>query len=242
MSAGHTIIIAGGDGTINCVVNALRDSLADYRFGVIPMGTGNDFARTLGMPSDPVEAAAAIASGREVEVDVGRAIGTDVDMLFVNACMGGFPIDVDKAIEGGIKKRFGPLAFWIGGVKAASDFSKFEVSHSGSSVGECVAVGVGNGRTAGGGIEVWPQADPGDGALDLCAVQAKNFLHGLQTAMKARSGKHADLPEVHFSRKSEFHVTCEPPIEFNVDGEIVGLKTPARFLVSEKIRVRVPAP
>jgi diacylglycerol kinase (ATP) len=236
-----TVVVAGGDGTLNCVVNALADSLSEYTFAVVPMGTGNDFARTLGMPADPVEGAAAIGKGRETEVDYGIASGAGVERVFMNACMGGFPIEVDKAIEGTIKKRFGPLAFWVGGIKAATDFSRFDVNVSGTRVADCVAVGIGNGRTAGGGIEVWPGADPADGALDVCVITASNIAQALRAATKARSGEHVKLENVHEYRGSEFSVDSESGLEFNVDGEVLGLETPATFSVGGKIKVRIPA-
>jgi YegS/Rv2252/BmrU family lipid kinase len=236
---GDLVVVAGGDGTVNCTVNALADSLADYTLAVVPMGTGNDFARTLGMDEDPEAAASQIAAGSSKEFDVGRAKGGEVERLFLNACVGGFPIEVDRAIEGGLKKRLGPLAFWVGGIKAATDLSKWDVNVSGKAVGDCVAVGIGNGRTAGGGIQVWPDADPGDGALDACAIAAENFAKALATALKARGGEHVDRPDVYTSRGAEIRVDSDPPLEFNVDGEVLGLKTPVVFSVAGKVKVRL---
>jgi diacylglycerol kinase (ATP) len=235
------VVVAGGDGSLNRVANALSGALDDYSFAVVPMGTGNDFARTLGMPDDPAEAAAAIARGREAKVDYGIASGPGVKRVFLNGCMGGFPTEVDKAIEGGTKKRFGPLAFWVGGIKVARDFSKFNVNISGTRVEECVAVGIGNGRTAGGGIEVWPSADPSDGAFDVCAISAPNIAQAVRAATKARSGEHVKLENVHVSRGTDIHIESDPPLEFNVDGEVVGLQTPATFSVAGKTKVRIPA-
>jgi diacylglycerol kinase (ATP) len=235
------VVIAAGDGTVNCVLNALGDSLDPHTFAVIPMGTGNDFARTLGMPDDPGEAASAIANGRETEVDYGKASGGGVTRLFLNACMGGFPTAVDEAVEGKIKKLFGPLAFWVGGVKAATDFSTSLVNVGGTRIDACVAVGVGNGRTAGGGIQVWPDADPGDGELDVCAISAPSITKALAIAAKTRSGEHVNRPEVFMNRTHSVRIEADPEVEFNVDGELVGLKTPAEFLVAGGIKLRVPA-
>ncbi len=234
------VVVAGGDGTLNCVVNALADTLDEYAFAVVPMGTGNDFARTLGIPEHPVAAARAIARGRETNVDYGVASGGATERIFLNSCMGGFPIEVDKAIEGPIKKRFGPLAFWIGGIKAAADFSTSDVNVSGARMEECVAVGVGNGRSAGGGIEVWPDADPSDGVLDACAVSASNIAQALRVASKARSGEHVKQENVQVSRGTAISVDSDPALEFNVDGEVLGLETPATFSVAGKIKMRVP--
>jgi hypothetical protein len=86
--------------------------------------------------------------------------------------MGGFPVQVNEAIEGDVKERYGPLAFWVGGAKAAADLTRWRLTVDGEEFADVVAAGVGNGRTAGGGIEVWPEADPGDGVLDLCVLPA----------------------------------------------------------------------
>jgi diacylglycerol kinase (ATP) len=235
---GDLVVVAGGDGTLNCVANALVDAIHDYTFTVVPMGTGNDFARTLGLPEDPVEAAGAIVRGRETEVDYGLAQGNGAERIFLNACMGGFPIEVDKAIEGETKRRLGPLAFWLGGIKAASDFSKSNVNVSGIRIDDCVAVGVGNGRSAGGGIVVWPQADPTDGLLDVCAISADNIAQAFRVAAKARSGEHVKQENVHVSRSPKIRIDSDPALEFNVDGEVLGLETPATFSVGGKVRVR----
>ncbi len=235
------VVVVGGDGTLNCTINALADRLDDLVFALVPMGTGNDLARTLGLMDDPPEEVArGIASWPEIELDVGRARGRDVERLFVNACMGGFPVQVDTAIEGMVKDRLGPLAFWVGGALAALDLERSRVTVNGREVEDCVAVGVGNGRTAGGGIEVWPSADPSDGALDVVVLPVANIVDAAKLVTKVRGGDHVELPEVRSWRGAEIEVAADPPMGFNVDGELVGLETPVRFEVAGRIRFRGP--
>jgi diacylglycerol kinase (ATP) len=234
------VVTAGGDGTMNRTVNALADRFQDLRFALVPMGTGNDFARTLGIPMDPLDAAHALVEGTERSIDVSTASSAGVERLFVNACMGGFPVEVDEAMDPGLKRRLGPIAFVIGGLKAAGELERSLVKLNDVEIADCLAVGVGNGRTCGGGIQVWPQADPGDGSLDGCALPAANAAAAARLAAKVKLGSHAEIADVKFESASRIVIDAEPSIEFNVDGELIGLETPATFETIGKIRVVAP--
>jgi diacylglycerol kinase (ATP) len=236
------VVVAGGDGTFNRALNALRDRLSDVSLGLVPMGTGNDFARTLELPRDARAAARLLVQEAEREVDVWRARSSGVDRLFVNACMGGFPVEVNEVIDESLKRRFGPLAFWVGGAKAASNLTRYDITIGGRSVPDCVAAGVGNGRTCGGGITMWPEADPGDGVLDACALHADSVADALKLVATVKSGGHVGLDEVTTLRGARIEVTSEPPIAFNIDGELVGLESPVVFERAGTVRVRAPGP
>jgi diacylglycerol kinase (ATP) len=235
------VVVAGGDGTMNCTVNALQERLDDLVLGLIPMGTGNDLARTLDLPQDPVEAAAAIAEGKERAIDLGRASGAGSQSLFVNACIGGFSVEVDEAVDPDLKRRLGPLAFWVGGVKAAARFEASTVTVNGIEVPSCVAAGVGNGRTCGGGLEIWPRALPDDGVLHAAALAAANHAAAVRLGIKIKAGTHEELDEVRTLQGRRISISAEPEIEFNVDGELPGLKSPANFEIIGQIRLKVPA-
>src|SRR5919106_1422130 len=125
--AASLVVTAGGDGTINQTVNALADRFDDLRFALVPMGTGNDLARTLDIPMEPSDAAEAIVEGAERPIDVSAASSAGAERLFVNACMGGFPVEVDEAIDPDLKKLLGPVAFVIGGIKAARELERSHV-------------------------------------------------------------------------------------------------------------------
>lgn len=235
------VVVAGGDGTFNCTVNALADARDDVVFGLLPMGTGNDFARTMGLPMDALDAARALVEGRERAVDLARASGPRAERLFVNACMGGFPVQVDESTSARLKKALGPGAFWAAGAKEAlTNLRRAVVTMNGVEVPECVAAGVGNGRTCGGGVEVWPRADPGDGALDGCALAAPTVVAGAELALKVRNGDHESLEGVATTRAARVELDAEPSFDVNVDGELVGLTTPATFEVAGSLRLRVP--
>ncbi len=206
------------------------------------MGTGNDLARTLELPDDPVEVARGLAAGSERVLDVAIATGIGAERFFVNACMGGFPVQVNEALDEGEKEKLGAAAFIWGGVKALTDLERSTVRLNGTAVRDCVAVGVGNGKTCGGGIEVWPDADPGDRSLEACALGAEGPAALAKLAAKLKLGDHRTLEGVRTDSGSSIRIDSDPQIELNVDGELIGLKTPATFEVVAQTRFVLPAP
>jgi diacylglycerol kinase (ATP) len=184
---------------------------------------------------DPREAAEVIRTGTTRSIDVGVAEGPGVRRLFVNACMGGFPVEVNEAIDEDTKKRLGPFAFWWGAAKTVADLPRTEVEVNGTHVDDCVAVGVGNGRTCGGGMEVWPAADPSDGFLEAAALSASSIVEAIKLGAEVKRGEHAGT----IARGKSIQILSDPPIEINVDGELVGLMTPARFTLERTLTMRV---
>ena len=236
------VVTAGGDGTFNCTVNALFNGLDDVVLGLIPMGTGNDLARTLGLGTDPLEVAVGFDGAPAKTLDVGRASGAGAERFFVNACMGGFPVQVDEALDEGEKEKLGAAAFIWGGAKALADLERSTLRLDGDELVDCVAAGVGNGKSAGGGIEIWPDADPGDGLLDGCALSAAGPTDLVKLAAALKLGDHRDMEGVSMTRGSCVRIDSDPSIEVNVDGELIGLKTPATFEIAASTRILVPQP
>lgn len=234
------VVAAGGDGTFNCTVNALSDRLDDLRLALIPMGTGNDLARTFGLGSDPVEVALGLSEGQTRPLDVGLASGPGAERHFVNACMGGFPVRVNEVLDDDEKEKLGAAAFIWGGAKALADLQRSTVRLDGVVVADCVAAGVGNGRTAGGGIEIWPDADPGDGLLDGCALPASGPAAVVKLAAALKLGDHRNLEGVTTTTGSSIRIEADPQIEVNVDGELIGLRTPATFQIVARAQMLVP--
>ncbi|MGH2806901.1 MAG: diacylglycerol/lipid kinase family protein [Actinomycetota bacterium] len=234
------VIVAGGDGTMNHAVNALSDRLDEIVFGLVPMGTGNDLARTFEISTDPSEGLRAILTGTERNLDVCLASSNGVRRLFVNASIGGFPVQVSEGIDERLKRAIGPPAYAVTAVKEASNLERFTAIVNGVTIEECVAVGVGNGKTCGGGTRVWPDADPGDGALDVCALSADGLGELLKVGMSVKSGKHVDDDRAFVSRGREITIDALPTIELNVDGELLGLKTSVTFSVVARTRIKAP--
>lgn len=235
------IVVVGGDGTLNHTLNAFDYRFADICWGLIPAGTGNDLARTLGLPDDPLDALEIALGDNRREVDVVMARGEGTERLFINACMGGFPVDVDEKVTDELKERFGPFAFWVAGMRATKRFETTNATINGRELDDCVAVGVGNGRTVGGGIEVFPGADPSDGVLDACAFSVPTTGTAAKIIPRLLRGTHEGIDEVVTDRAPVITIDSDPPIELNVDGELVGLKTPVTFEIAGKLSIAVPA-
>lgn len=235
------VVVAGGDGTFSRVVNALETRLDELVFALVPTGTGNDLARTLHLSEDPSEAARVATGDAERSIDVWRATGGGVQGLVVNACVGGFPVAMNEAVDQDMKSRIGPLAFWVSGAKVAANLPRSTVTLNGVEVPDCVVIGVGNGMTSGGGIRLWPRAVIDDGILDACALPAADAVSAARLALKVKSGTHGELDGVEEMRAPKIEVDSDPPIELNVDGELIGLTTPVTFELAGHVTIKVPA-
>lgn len=239
-SSAELVAVAGGDGSLSHAVNALADRRGEITFALLPMGTGNDLATTLDIGGDATEAAAAICEGQVRDVDLGSVTGPGGRRFFVNACVGGFSVDVDRAVEEDAKRRLGRFAFWLGGLRAARDMSRYTVLVDGHRVDDAVVVGVGNGRTVGGGLELWPDASPHDGLLDICVISASDLGEGLRAAVRVKQAAHNESENVVSLRGERIEIEAEPAMEMNVDGEVLGHRTPLAFEVAGSFRLRVP--
>lgn len=235
-----TIVAAGGDGTVNEVLNGIGDSpdgFARARLGVLPLGTINVFARELGLPLEFNDAWAVIERGGESRVDLPRARfhrnGQPEERWF--AQLGGAGLD-SRAIElvnWEQKKAIGPLAYVVAGFKALAE-RKIPITFSSPqdhATGELVLVG--NGRLYGGNIEVFPQADLHDGRLDVTVVPKVNW----ETLLRGGWGWLTD--QLHASTGSRtfqaetFLLEAPGAVPVELDGDNVGL-LPASFSVQRQ--------
>lgn len=226
---GRTLVVAGGDGSVHTAVTRLRacGSAGSVDVGLVPLGTGNDLARGVAIPGDPVEAAGLIASGREARpadlvVDDGRGV-------VVNAAHAGLgAVAADRAA--GLKGSLGPLAYPLGALIAGVRESGWhlEVVADGAVVhdGPALMVGIGNGPSIGGGTELFPGAVIDDGRADVVVVTAVGATARVAFAGALRSGTHLDRDDVLALRAAEVVVSGDP-VGHNVDGE-VGAEVAAR--------------
>jgi len=158
------VIIGGGDGTLNAAAPALVKT--GLPLGILPLGTANDLARTLEIPSDPIAAAQVIAAGHTRTVDLGEVNGR----LFWNVASIGLSADLAREITSETKKRWGKLGYGIAAIRLLVRMRPFtaDITHDGVTERvKTVQIAVGNGRHYGGGMIVQASADLDDGLLHL---------------------------------------------------------------------------
>lgn len=221
ITAGYDAIIAGGgDGTLSIIAHQL--AATPIKLGILPLGTANDFARSLSIPHDLDQACAVIAAGHTVRVDVGVVNGR----RFLNVASIGLPAKVSAAITPQLKKRLGVLAYPVAAVQALTRQrpfgAKLTVDGRVRRVRWVMQLAVGSGRHYGGGMTLTDIAQPTDGHLHVHVITARNLGALLWTLRHLRSGRYA--PDHNALRFSAHHVRVETRRRHrvNADGELVG--------------------
>jgi len=235
------LVLGGGDGTVSSVVDQLVDRPAVL--GLLPMGTANDFARTLGIPGDVDAACETIARGKVVDVDLGVAD----DNYFVNVASLGLSVAVSHAVTPGLKRRLGALAYPVATLRAYRGYRPFRArlefpggDHDPIDVDEAMQVAVGNGRYYGGGNVMSPDAGIDDHALDVYAIARGRFRDHLSIVSSFRTGTFVHHELVTHMATREVVIRTDPPHPINIDGEVV-TATPEVFrVVRNGLHVAVP--
>jgi diacylglycerol kinase (ATP) len=231
------LIAAGGDGTVNEVVNGLgRSGFPEtVTLALLPTGTGNDLAATLAIPVDAGEAATVIRQGRIRTLDVARVRSEPVSgRFFVNVATGGLGAEISGANGKELKSRWGKLSYLRAALAVARDFDPQEVKLTldGEERMVCaVNIMIGNCRYAGGGWLAAPRANPEDGLLDVVVVE-KPGIGGPRACRGLASGSdYLDERGVFFARATEILMETEScGLGFTVDGEVI-CNEPAEFMV-----------
>jgi YegS/Rv2252/BmrU family lipid kinase len=241
------IVAAGGDGTVNEVLNGLGDAPNGFdrvRFGVLPLGTINVFARELKIPLRLEAAWEILRRGHEIKIDLPcvefLANSRMRRSYFVQLAGAGLDARAVELVSWKMKKKIGPLAYVVAGFQALAEKQpKIKVLADGKILeGELVLVG--NGKFYGGSIHIFPAADLRSGLLDACIFPRVDMKTLLRCAPSFLFRKR--LPEKLIRRIStqRFELTSESPVVFELDGELAG-NLPATFSIEpKKLRVAVP--
>ena len=235
------LILGGGDGSVSSVVDFLAHH--DVVLGLLPLGTANDFARTLGIPADIGGACDAIANGKVVDVDLGLAGGN----YYVNVASVGLSVGVTQALSPWMKRRVGALAYPMAAVKAFLRHEPFsarltfpEGDHEPVEHDRLLQVAVGNGRFYGGGMVVAPGSGIDDRSLDVYAIELGRHRDMFGVARYLKSGDFIRSEGVSQYRTPSVRLETEPGMPVNIDGEVV-TTTPQDFSIAQNaLKVLVP--
>lgn len=231
------LIVVGGDGTVNDVVNGLGN--VGFPEGVtlalLPAGTGNDLAATLAVPENPGEAEDVIRQNRVRSLDVARVRSDGVgERFFINVATGGLGAKISEANDEEMKSKWGKLSYLRASLEVARNFDVRESTlylDGEEHKMRAVNMALGNCRYAGGGWPAAPRANPEDGLLDVVVIEdigLQEFLTLAPTALAKFD--YLDREGVFFTRAREIRVETRPGLEFTVDGEVIG-DEPAEFVV-----------
>jgi diacylglycerol kinase (ATP) len=240
------LILAGGDGTIHEAVNGLS-CLEEVTLGIVPLGTGNDLARCLGLPLEIDAVLSVLEAGHAEPMDLIRATSVEDDApttLVVNAASGGFSNVLHRALSGDMKRVFGPLAYLLAAVNAFHKAPNYRVTitHDGRDFEtDACAVMVCNGRYAAGGQELAPGARPDSSRAKLICVSAPGWRDRFGLLVRYYLGRYLRDRRVISHEVRRVSVASSGPMRFYADGEPLG-KTPLSFeVLSGALRVIVPA-
>jgi diacylglycerol kinase (ATP) len=222
---GRPVVVAGGDGSLHAVVAALhrRNELADSVVGLVPLGTGNDFARGVGIPLDPEEAAAVVVGGHVRPVDL---IVDCLGEVVVNNVHIGVGAQAARDARP-LKKAFGRFGYVLGAFKAAvkPPFVRLRIEVDDHVVADfahpILMVAIGNGSRVGGGAAITPHADPEDGKLDVMVSYATSPWAKAGYALKFRLGRHVERDDVLYLRADSVSVSGQN-FYCSADGELYG--------------------
>jgi diacylglycerol kinase (ATP) len=235
------VVVGGGDGSLSCAAGLAAGT--GVTLAVLPLGTANDLARTLHVPSDVTEACITAAQGKVVDIDVGRANGH----AFLNVASAGLSVGVTHALTPALKRRLGPLAYPIATLSAYRRHEPFrarlqfpEADNEPLELDDLLQVAVGNGRHFGGGNAVSPTAGIDDHLLDVYAIVRGRLRDHVNIARLLKDGSFIEHDHVHHLTTRRMRLVTEPDLQVNLDGEIA-TTTPTAFEIERNgVHVVVP--
>lgn len=242
----ETVVVGGGDGTVQEVVGGLSaaEACGRVRLGLVPLGTGNDLARTLGVPDDPHQAVSDLRRAPTTRMDLVRGEAGEGRAVVVNFALGGFAGDIACHVTPERRRLWGPMVYLRGAVAGLRGLRTYRTRLvlDGERLGPMpvLAVIVANGRELGHGIPVAPEARIDDGLLDIVVVRADRPARVPLTVARLLAGRHLHAPGVLWRRARRVEVEADPPMPFNADGQTLGTGSASFRVRPGALRVVAP--
>lgn len=243
----ETIVAAGGDGTLNEVLNGLGDEpegFARARLGVLPLGTVNVFAKELGLPMALAKAWKTIERGHEILIDLPEVEftgdGPSRRRYFAQMAGAGLDARAIQLVDWELKKKIGQFAYILAGIKALHGPQARILATHGAGTVEGELVLIGNGRYYGGKLPLFHRADLRDGLVDVCVFPKVTWSILPRYAWGFLSEKLFRPGGTHYFQTDSLQLSSPSPVPVEVEGEVVG-QLPAKITLRRKIlRVIVP--
>lgn len=214
------IVICGGDGTVDLMVNEFKRKNLDVPIGIIPSGTANDFANALGLEHDPEEAVKKIISSKPKKIDLGKVN----NKYFVNVASAGMFTDVSQKINNDIKNSFGRITYYIKGIEEAMSMREFYIDVESEEVnysGNMYLMLIFNGKTAG-NINLAYKAEVDDGYLDVIIFKGMPIPKTIPVLIGVLKGEHLDFEtdnEILYFKTKKVTIKCDDNLGTDIDGE-----------------------
>ncbi|RPE00307.1 lipid kinase YegS [Candidatus Pantoea deserta] len=234
----ETVVAGGGDGTINEIATALAAIETSQRpvLGILPLGTANDFATSVGIPTEMEPALRLAVQGKAHVIDLARV---NQDRYFINMATGGFGTRITTETPEKLKSALGGVSYFIHGLMRMDTLKPDSCEITGPSFhwqGDALAIGVGNGRQAGGGQRLCPSALINDGLLDISIVTAQELLPTLLHSLTSND----ENPNIVTAKLTSLHIVSPNEMTFNLDGEPLSGREFQIEVMPEALSCRLP--
>lgn len=212
------ILVAGGDGTVDSVVNNMKELGIELPIGILPVGTANDFSKFIGMPSNIEIACEQIINSEPMELDIGKVN----DRYFINVASAGLFTDVSQKTDVNLKNTIGKLAYYVKGIEQIPNFRKLKIQVTSPHMnfdGDMYLILVFNGQTAG-NFHLAYKSDLTDGLLDVIIIKASMIKDMIALFIKMLKSQHLeDVKGITYFKTNFLKIECYENIVTDMDGE-----------------------
>lgn len=242
----EAVVAVGGDGTIREVATGLHEAGGAARLGIVPAGTGNDLAASLGLPRGIERAARVAVAGRTADLDLIEATALDGEgapLYLANAAVAGFGGRIADRMSPGVRRLLRPVAYPLAALGQLRDLRPYSVrlDIDGRIVeASALMLIVANGPFAGGKLPLAPGAATDDGWLDLVVLGAVSLPGLVSLVPRVLAGRHPRHPAVSVFRARHVRVECEPPMWTNLDGDTWRAGSSRFRILPAALKVAIP--
>lgn len=214
------VLISGGDGTVDLILNAMKAINIDIPIGILPCGTANDFAKAVNLPFNPKDSIERIVNSKPKKIDIGKIN----DKYFINVASAGMFTDVSQKINPDFKNSIGKVSYYLKGIEEALYMRKFSIEVEAKDVeykGDMYLMLIFNGKTAG-NINLAYKAKVDDGLLDVIIVKEVLLPNMLPLLISVLKGEHLEgynKDEILYFKTDKLKVDCKDNLITDIDGE-----------------------